>query len=255
MRFCYHLADTDTAREAAATLQQRFAAHAPDDADVLMVIGGDGTLLQALHTEETRHLPIYGLNFGTVGFLLNPLKDDMNIEARVAAAEGIEIHPLRMEGMTQDGVKFHACAFNDVSMFRQTRQIAHLEVSVDNKIRLEDLRGDGIIVATPAGSTAYNASAHGPILPLASNALALTPINAFQPRHWFGAIMPSTSRFRFLVKDAAKRPVSAVADIQEFRDVASLEVWQDHDAGRTLLFDPDHSLEERIIREQFRLGN
>lgn len=250
MRLRYHVAQTAQAQALASALQKDFPDHVADAADILLVIGGDGTLLQALHTNAAKHLKIYGINMGTVGFLLNPAKD-LDLPTRLAAAEAFAIHPLRMQGACADGTGFDAIGFNDVYLYRQTRQTAHLKLTIDGRERMSDLVGDGVIVATPAGSTAYNASAGGPIVPLNSHILALTPINPFKPRKWQGALLPAEAKIRIDVLGADDRPVSATADNQEVRDVLHVEIAQDMSQTRTLLFDPDHSLEERIIREQF----
>ena len=207
-------------------------------------------MLNVLH--EIRHLPrpIYGMNRGTVGFLMNTFSAD-DLLARVQAAELAVVHPLAMVATDSAGATHRAMAINEVSVFRETRQAAKIRISIDNRVRLEELVCDGVLVATPAGSTAYNLSAHGPILPLEAKILALTPISAFRPRRWRGALLPSTAQVRFDVLNPEKRPVSVVADNQEFRDVVQIEVRENGGTELHLLFDPEHNLEERILNEQF----
>ena len=220
------------------------------DADYIVVLGGDGTMLKAMHDFNQFDVPLYGMNHGSLGFLLNPTDDETLIE-RLENAQRVPLHPLRMKALTQDGEIVEALAFNEVSMLREHQQTAKFKISVDGIERLPELVCDGVLVATPAGSTAYNLSAHGPILPLSANVLALTPISAFRPRRWRGALLPSTAELRFNVLDPEKRPVSASADSMEVRDVICVDVWQSSTVGITVLFDPDHALEERILKEQF----
>jgi NAD+ kinase len=239
--------------EADAALQQlrgRYDDVGLEKADVILVLGGDGFMLSVLH--ETYHLnrPIYGMNQGTIGFLMNSFSLE-NLVERVQAAELAVVHPLAMAATDAAGMEHRAMAINEVSVFRETRQAAKIRISIDDRVRLEELVCDGVLVATPAGSTAYNLSAHGPILPLEAEILALTPISAFRPRRWRGALVPSTARLRFDVLDPEKRPVSVVADNQEFRNVVQIEVVEDLAAELHLLFDPEHKLEERILNEQF----
>lgn len=244
------VADTEDARAAHATLKQRYGEVAPQEADVIIVLGGDGTMLEALHKTIVLDKPLYGMNRGSLGFLLNPWQIE-GLPDRLARSEGVIIHPLRMKALCRDGMEYEAIAYNEVSLFREARYAARIGVAVDGVERLPELVCDGILVATPAGSTAYNLSAHGPILPLSANVLALTPISAFRPRRWRGALVPSSARIRFEVLDPEKRPVSATADFTEIRDVAQVDVWPSESFGRTLLFDPDHGLAERILKEQF----
>ena len=215
-----------------------------------MTLGGDGSMLEALHFDGISDLPVYGMNRGSVGFLMNPYRPD-DLPHRLEHAHKVKINPLQMTATTVDGKTHKAIAFNEVSLLRQVRQAAKLSVMVDGTLRLPELICDGIMVATPAGSTAYNLSAHGPIIPLSANILALTPISAFRPRRWRGALLPSHVTIRFDVLEADKRPVSATSDDFEVRDVASVEIVQANDLGKTILFDPDHSLEERMLMEQF----
>lgn len=250
MRIGFRAADTEEAKAARAALCGRYGDADNDEADVLVALGGDGFMLETMHATMKRPVPIYGMNLGTVGFLLNEFQSDGLIE-RLDEAVAVGLHPLATRATTRDGDVLDGLAINEVSLFRQTRQAAKIRISIDGVIRMEELVCDGVMVATPAGSTAYNLSAHGPILPTASKLLALTPINAFRPRRWRGAIMPNNSCFRFEVMSPQKRPVSAVADYTEIRDVTDVEVWEDRTKNLTLLFDPEHDLEERILNEQF----
>ncbi len=250
MRIGFRAADTEEAMTAIVELRNRYGDADNDEADGLVALGGDGFMLETLHAIMERPVPIYGMNLGTVGFLLNEFQSDQLI-GRLDNAVAVGLHPLRMRATIQDGSVLEGLAINEVSLFRETRQAAKIRISIDGVIRMEELVCDGVMVATPAGSTAYNLSAHGPILPTTSKLLALTPINAFRPRRWRGAIMPNSSHFRFEVMSYKKRPVSAVADYTEMRDVTEVEVWEDHTKSLTLLFDPEHDLEERILNEQF----
>lgn len=245
---------TPAAQEALAVLHNQLPPFvAPEQAAVIIVLGGDGFMLRVLHDRlvaDDPGVPIYGLNRGSVGFLLNEYRADHVLD-RLAAAHPVALHPLSMLVHRLDGGLQHAHAFNEVSLLRETRETAKLRIHVDDRVRLDELVCDGAIVATPAGSTAYNMSAYGPILPLTANLLALTPISAFRPRRWRGALLPHTSRIMFEVLNPAKRPVSAVADHIEIRDVARVDIAEDRSRHITLLFDPDQHLEERILKEQF----
>ncbi len=223
------------------------------EADAAVVLGGDGFMLQTLHAmiDAGRVIPAYGMNLGTVGFLMNRYDKRAVIAARVARARRWMISPLRVEAITQDGESHEMCAINEISLLRETRQTAKIEVTVGDRVRIKELVCDGVLVATPAGSTAYNLSAHGPILPLDSKMLALTPISPFRPRRWRGAILPDRMKIILRVLDPAKRPVSAVADQKELRDIAEVRLEIAQDRELTLLFDPGQSLEERIVAEQF----
>lgn len=221
-----------------------------DTADVIVALGGDGFLLQTLHATMDRDLPIYGLNRGSVGFMMNDYRED-NLEQRVAEAQRAVLHPLKMVAQPEHGATIKAHAINEVSLLRQTRQAAKVQISIDGRVRMEELICDGVLVATPAGSTAYNLSAHGPILPLRSGVLALTPISAFRPRRWRGALIDQTAKIRFDVREAPKRPVSAVADNTEVRHVQWVEITEDREKKLHILFDHEHSLEERLLQEQF----
>ena len=234
---------------ALANLRQQYEDAGPDAADVIVALGGDGFMLQTLHAFLERGKPIYGMNFGTVGFLMNEY-NEADLTDRLAKAEQATVHPLRMRVTTVDEC-VDALAFNEVSLLRQTRQATKLRILVDGKVRMPELICDGILVATPAGSTAYNFSAHGPILPIDSALLALTPISAFRPRRWHGALLPHRARVRFEVLETQKRPVSAVADALEVRDVISVDVAQDGTISMVMLFDNGRNLDERILTEQF----
>lgn len=218
--------------------------------DALVVLGGDGFLLQMLHKYMHRHIPIYGMNCGSVGFLLNGYSADNLIE-RIAEARRSVLHPLRMYARTKDGKERHELAINEVSLFRESRQAAKIRVTIDHVVRVNEMSCDGVLVSTPAGSTAYNFSAGGPIIPLSGNLLALTPIAAFRPRRWKGALLNHDSSVIFEILEADKRPVSAVADFTEVRDVVSVSISEERSISLSLLFDPEHILEERIIKEQF----
>jgi NAD+ kinase len=246
----FRAADTPDARAAIAELQRRYGVVQETEAELIVALGGDGFMLETLRAAIDRPVPIYGMNLGTVGFLLNGYRPDSLFE-RLASAVSVTLHPLRMQARCRDGHIEQGLGINEISLFRETRQAAHLTIAIDGVVRLEQLICDGVLVATPAGSTAYNLSAHGPILPISANLLALTPISAFRPRRWRGALLPSRTRFAFNVIDSAKRPVSAVADHMEIRDVLHVEVWEDRGIGLTLLFDPEHNFEERILKEQF----
>ena len=238
---------------AQAALEALVAQHdqnAPDDADVLVALGGDGFMLQTLHRHGGLGKPVYGMKLGTVGFLVNHYRDSGLLE-RLVVAEPAVLRPLEMLAQTESGASVGSLAYNEVSLLRQTRQAAHLAIDLNGKPRLDELICDGVMVATPAGSTAYNFSAHGPILPLGSSVIALTPIAAFRPRRWRGALLKSATEVRFRVLDPYKRPVSATADSHEVRDVVEVTIRESRDRTVTLLFDPEHNLEERILSEQF----
>jgi NAD+ kinase len=234
---------------ALANLRQQYEDVGPDKADVIVALGGDGFMLQTLHAFLERGKPIYGMNFGTVGFLMNEYNES-DLADRLAKAEQATVHPLRMRASTSEQC-VDALAFNEVSLLRQTRQATKLRILVDGKVRMSELICDGALVSTPAGSSAYNFSAHGPILPIDSALLALTPISAFRPRRWRGALLPHRARVRFEVLEAPKRPVSAVADALEVRDVISVDVAQDGSISMVMLFDNGRNLDERILTEQF----
>ncbi len=220
------------------------------EAEVVVCFGGDGFMLETLHAVLLDGTPVYGINCGSVGFLMNPLVED-DLPEHLMHTQAAVLHPLRMHAVTQAGLVEEALALNDVFLFRQTRQAAKIQIMVDGRVRLPELVCDGILVSTPAGSTAYNLSAHGPIVPLSADLLPLTPISAFRPRRWRGALLPSSADVEFRILEGDKRPVAAVADFTEVRDVVSVAVSEDRSIGTTVLFDPDQSLSERIIVEQF----
>lgn len=244
--------NTDVAVEAQQELRSRYDWVALEEAEVIVAIGGDGFMLQTLHMLlERRHTaPVYGMNRGTVGFLMNDWSVE-RLDGRLARAKRFEVSPLRMEAETIDGARVVLPAINEVSLLRETRQTAKLEITVNHRVVLDELVCDGVLVATPAGSTAYNLSANGPILPLGSALQALTPISPFRPRRWRGAILPDSATVTFRVLEPIKRPVSAVADQREVRDVATVQVSQDRSASLCLMFDPEHALDDRITMEQF----
>jgi NAD+ kinase len=246
----FHTATSERATTAFKELIKSYGQCEPEQADIIVVLGGDGTMLEALHKYKELGKPFYGMNRGSVGFMLNPYRAE-NLLERLNNSQRVPLAPLKMSSTTRDGEVVKAYAFNEVSLLRERGHAAKLTVYVDNIVRLDELVCDGIIVATPAGSTAYNLSAHGPVIPLSANVLALTPISPFRPRRWRGALLPHNVRIKFDIFDPQARPVSASADNQEVRHVSSVEVWQSKRIAVTLLFDPDHNLEERIITEQF----
>lgn len=244
---------TQAAQEAAALLADTHEWVPAEDAELIVALGGDGFMLQTLHAMLERRkpvVPVFGMNLGTVGFLMNEWRQH-GLDARLERVKPFKVVPLAMTATTMGGESFALPAINEVSLLRETRQTAKLEVTVNDRVVLPELACDGILVATPAGSTAYNLSAQGPILPLGSNMLALTPISPFRPRRWRGAILPDKARITLRVLEPAKRPVSAVADQREIRDVACVEIGIDRTRELTLLFDPEHALDDRITMEQF----
>ena len=243
-------APTDQATEAMALLVADYGNADLDAAQVVVALGGDGLMLETQHRLLGRNLPVYGMNCGSVGFLMNDFRRE-GLPDRLAAAQAALLHPLRMRAHVGQGDPVEALAINEVSLLRETRQAAKIRIEVDGKQRLAELICDGVLVATPAGSTAYNLSAHGPIVPLGANLLPLTPISAFRPRRWRGALLPAEAHVVFDVLEHDKRPVAAVADYTEVRDVRRVEVREDRSVTLTMLFDPDHGLSERIIAEQF----
>jgi NAD+ kinase len=245
----FFASESADAQTALALLRRRYDDSGPDGAEIIVALGGDGFMLQTLHAFLDKDKPIYGMNLGSVGFLMNEFHED-SLQERLAAAESAKIHPLRMRAMTPQ-TTVESCAFNEVSLLRQTRQAAKIRILVDDKVRTAELICDGVLVSTPAGSTAYNLSAHGPILPIDAALLALTPISAFRPRRWRGALLSHRAHVRFEILEATKRPVSAVADDLEVRDVVSVDVAEDRSIAKTMLFDAGHSLDERILAEQF----
>ncbi|WP_119459882.1 NAD kinase [Rhodospirillaceae bacterium SYSU D60014] len=244
-------ADTEEAQAARQRLAARYPSTDPENADVIVALGGDGFMIETLHRSIKRGVPIYGMNCGTVGFLMNQY-DESDLPARLAVAQVARLHPLAMTARTIEGKTVRALALNEVSLLRETRQAAKIGIRIDGVVRMPELVCDGVLVATPAGSSAYNLSAHGPILPIGSNVLALTPISAFRPRRWRGALLPHSAEITFVIHESAKRPVSAVADYTEVRNIAEVRVREDRGTVLNLLFDPAHNLEERILMEQFQ---
>jgi NAD+ kinase len=236
--------------EAAAELSRLYGSVSPREAEVLVVLGGDGFMLHTLHEHVDLGLPVFGMRLGEVGFLMNRYAPE-GLPERIAQARPVELTPLAMLACDINGHEHRAVAINEVSLLRQTNQAAHLKIMVNERERIPRLVADGVLVATAAGSTAYNLSAHGPIIPLGTEAIVLTPISPFRPRRWQGAILPASASVRFEVIHPERRPVSATADYDEFRNVAWVEVGQATDIRHRLLFDPEHSLEERILNEQF----
>jgi NAD+ kinase len=250
-KIAFVASDVPDAREALERLVKLYGNVPAESADAIIALGGDGLMLQTLHAHMHDRIPVYGMNRGSVGFLTNDYSDD-DLRGRLARAEASIIHPLAMRAIDRAGKAHTGLAINEVHLFRETYQAAKLRISIDGKVRLEELICDGALVATPAGSTAYNLSVFGPILPLNAPLLALTPISAFRPRRWRGALLPNQARIQFDVLEADKRPVSAVADHTETRTVTRVEVEQASGIALFLLFDPGHNLDERILSEQFR---
>lgn len=249
-RLAFVAADTEEANAAAARLAARYGSCDPEEADVIVALGGDGLMLSCLHRFMSTGKPTFGMNRGSVGFLMNEFAVD-GLHERLAAAETTSIRPLHMRAVDVEGERFEARAINEVSLLRQTHQAAKLSIDIDGRPRLPELVCDGVLVATPAGSTAYNLSAHGPILPINAKLLALTPISAFRPRRWRGALLPSHVTVRITCLEREKRPVAAAADNVEIRRVATVDVCEDRTATCAIMFDPDHSWDERILAEQF----
>ncbi len=251
-RLHFAAAPTPEARSAKAALARRYGSVPAARADIIVALGGDGLMLETLHTHLDRKKPIFGINRGSVGFLMNEYReDDDDLILRLKQASTVKVRPLVMKAKTRSGRTRTALAINEVSLLRQTRQTAHVRIHVDGIERMNDLACDGILVATPAGSTAYNLSAHGPIVPLGAGVLAMTPICAFRPRRWRGALVPHDAKIEFTVLDPDKRPVSATADSTEVRDVVSVSIAEDRNRACHMLFDPEHNLEARILKEQF----
>jgi len=251
-RIAFVAAQTEDAQAALAALKGHYGDVPIEEASVIVALGGDGFMLRTLHRHMSRALPVYGMKRGTIAFLMNHFHLD-DLPQRLARAQPTMLRPLIMDAVTESGSSVTALAFNEVSLLRQTKQIAHLRVSLNESVKIDELMCDGILVATPAGSTAYNLSAHGPILPLGSQLLAMTPISPFRPRRWRGAILPAVTDIKLDILDPYKRPVSATADSNEVRDVVEVRVRESREQTVTLLFDPEHNLEERILNEQFEL--
>ena len=249
-KIAFVASETKEAEAARKKLAQRYGDAPPAEADAIVALGGDGLMLQTMHRHLNSHTPIYGMNRGSVGFLLNDYRES-NLKERLKAAAITVIHPLRMTAHDKEGARHEALAINEASLFRQIYQAAKLRIAVDGKVRLDELICDGVLVSTPAGSTAYNLSAHGPILPINAPLLALTPISPFRPRRWRGALLPNDAKVTIEVLEPDKRPVSAVADHTEFRDVVKVEVMEESGTDIFMMFDPGHTLAERILAEQF----
>ncbi|MEE4217815.1 MAG: NAD kinase [Xanthomonadales bacterium] len=249
-RIHFAASQVNGAQQTLEDLQKRYGDHALEEADVIVALGGDGFMLRTLHRHLPADLPVYGMKLGDVGFLMNRFRED-DLYQRLHEANVVELNPLRMTAATEGGGESTALAINEVALLRQVNQAAHIRVMINGSVKVEELVCDGVLVATAAGSSAYNLSVQGPILPLGTDALALTPISPFRPRRWRGAVLPSTAHIRFEILDYYKRPVSATADAQEIRNVLSVDVREDKDITLKLMFDPDHSLEQRILDEQF----
>ena len=252
MKIYFTASESEDAQAAKETLIARYGHVPAEEADVIVALGGDGFMLETMHSFMSSRTPIYGMNKGTIGFLLNKY-EEANLIERLEAGQTTELHPLSMVAVDMPGQKVEALAINEVSLLRESRQTAKIQISIDGHVKVAELTCDGVLVATPAGSTAYNYSAHGPILPVNAGVLALTPISAFRPRRWRGAILPREARIELTVREAAKRPVSAVADAVEVRDVSTVTIEEKRDITIRLLFDPEHNLEKRILDEQFML--
>lgn len=250
-KIAFLASDAPEARKAADALRSRYGEHDQDDADVIVALGGDGLMLTALHDYMSKGKPIYGMNRGSLGFLMNEYRAD-DLPERLAAAKTETIHPLLATVTGADGITHTARAINEVSLIRQSYQAAKLRITIDDQPRLDELICDGILVSTPAGSTAYNLSAHGPILPINAPLLALTPISAFRPRRWRGALLPNHAKVSISALETDKRPVSTAADHIEFRSVVEVKVEEDRNAACLIMFDRDHPWDERILAEQFR---
>lgn len=250
MRLAFVSASTEEAAEARGDLVGRYGEVPAGQADVIVALGGDGHMLETLRSAIGSGRPIYGMNRGTVGFLMNEYQAD-GLRDRIRGAQPVTLHPLRMRAIGRDGSITEGLAINEVSLYRASAQAAKIRIRVDGVVRLDELVCDGVLVSTPAGSTAYNLSAHGPIIPLGADILALTPISAFRPRRWRGALLPHSARIVFETIRPEKRPLNAVADVQEVKDVVTVEVWEDRSVQLTVLYDPEHNLEERVLMEQF----
>ena len=249
-KLAFVAADIAEAEAAEKHLKSHYSHVAPDQADIIVALGGDGFMLHTLHEFRKANVRFYGMNRGSVGFLMNGYETD-NLLDKLDKAEPVKLKPLRMTVTRTDGAFVDAPAFNEISLLRQTQQAAKLRISVDGVVRLEELICDGVLISTPAGSTAYNLSAHGPIVPIGSDILCLTPISAFRPRRWRGALLPQSAVVTIDVLEPDKRPVSACADYNEVRDVVTVEISEDSTTSVTILFDAEHNLEERILMEQF----
>ena len=241
---------TDEAQAALKQMRERYVEVPLDQAEIIVAMGGDGFMLRTLHRHLALNRPVYGMKLGTVGFLMNQFHPD-DLGERLARAQPTVLKPLVMQAVSESGTTATALAFNEVSLLRQTKQAAHIRVSLNGAVKIEELMCDGVLVATSAGSTAYNLSAHGPILPLGADVLAMTPISPFRPRRWRGAILRAGTEVKFEITDPYKRPVSATADSNEIRDIIEVTIRESREQTVTLLFDPEHNLEDRILNEQF----
>lgn len=250
MRIHFTASPRPEALDALKRLRHLYGEAGEDGADVIVALGGDGHMLEALRDRMADGKPVYGMNRGTVGFLMNEYAE-ADLLDRLAAAEAARIRPICMRAHTLAGAVEERQAINEVALLRQSVQTGRVRIEIDGSARMEELACDGVLVATPAGSTAYNLSAHGPILPISARLLALTPISAFRPRRWRGALLPQTARVKLEVLEPERRPMSAAADNQEVRDVATVEVWEDSETSLTMLFDQGAALDERVLREQF----
>ena len=250
LKIAFAASAAPVAQTALTALKARYGNASLEEADVIVALGGDGFMLQTLHGSQHLSVPVYGMNRGTIGFLMNEYSEN-DLEARLEAAEEALVNPLSMTALDADGIEHKALAINEVSLLRAGPQAAKLRISVDGRLRMDELVCDGALVATPAGSTAYNYSAHGPVLPIGSDVLALTAVAAFRPRRWRGALLPKMARVRFDVLEAEKRPVMAEADSRSIRNVVSVEIQSEPAVVHRILFDPGHGLEERLISEQF----
>jgi NAD+ kinase len=250
MKFAYFAGKKPRAQKALEELKSNYGVVPPEEADAIIVLGGDGTMLRAMHNFADYQAPLYGLNLGTLGFLLNKYAKDDLVE-RIGRAKRFTIHPLEMKTTDKNGAKDKQIAFNEISLLRETHNSAKIRVLVNNEVRIEELVCDGVMLSTPVGSTAYNSSAGGPILPLDSNIFALTPISAFRPRRWPGALLRNSCTVTFEILKSIERPVSATADSFEIRDVKEVVIKEAKKVSKTLLYDPDNPLEERIFKEQF----
>jgi len=249
-KICFMASDVEASQSACTALCQAYGQVEVRDADVIVALGGDGFMLSTLFATQTLGKPVYGMNRGTVGFLMNAFSAE-GLPQRLAKAEEAVLNPLRMKAICVDGSEVEALAINEVSLYRGGPQAAKLKISIDDRVRMDELVCDGALVATPAGSTAYNYSAHGPILPIGADVLALTPVAAFRPRRWRGALLAKSASVRFDVLEPEKRPVSAVADSRDARNILSVEIKSEPEVKYRILFDPGHGLEERLIQEQF----
>lgn len=250
VKLSFQVSDSPFSREVANQYLSRFISVPANEADIIIAIGGDGFLLRTLHKHHHCNKPVYGIHCGSIGFLMNSPTPD-NLLERLSQATLTTLHPLAMHCLTQEGISITDFALNEVSLLRQSSQAAKIQIEIDGVVRLDSLICDGVLVATPAGSTAYNLSAHGPILPIGTNLLALTPISPFRPRRWRGALLPDTARVKFKILEADRRPVNASADDSLVMNVIEVNIHQDRSRGYKLLFDPDHNLAERILKEQF----